>query len=273
MGASRMDDFNHHRLHVAEDEDDDAPFKADEAEEFCSESCLNITIGLSVLLQFILLMIKLILRGEINDAKHESHDPMQAVDAVQYSVAALRNAWLINHIRKHIPEHRLHLAAYFSCRELLCEALCGPSAELLLELTLTAAIGISLEIVAFTLTFSSVNVAYVHYTAQTVNFAVLFALILVTERAWSQIRLICRWQQVVQVMLIIYDIVLHTITMSKPGMNHDFRDFRLASLASLIAVRVIAFRVFSFKAHTPTHSYTNPLHAKMNILQGAELAP
>merc|ERR1711988_156634 len=166
MGSVTMDS-GHHRLHVAEDcdEDEGPPFKPDVQEGGRTETCLNVVIGLSVLLHFVLLMIKLILRGEINDAKHESHDPMQAVDAVQYSVAALRNAWLINHIRKHIPEHRLHLAAYFSCRELLCEALCGPSAELLLELTLTAAIGISLEIVAFTLTFSSVNVAYVHYTA------------------------------------------------------------------------------------------------------------
>merc|ERR1711988_556893 len=209
----------------------------------------------------------------------------------------LRNAWLVHHIRcvrnactvsppplpdgvevlppcrTHVPEHALHLGGYFSCRELLHEAICGPSAELLLELILTAAIGISLEVVAFMLTFNDMRVAYIHYTAQTINFAVLFVLILVTERAWSQIRLICRWQQAVQVMLIVYDIALHTITMSKPGMNHDFRDFRLASLASLIAVRIIAFRVFTFKAHTPTHSYTNPLHAKMSILQGSELVP
>merc|ERR1712054_437114 len=272
MGLHETMETGHHRLHVAEDcdEEDEAKFEPDQG---TADTCLNVVIGLSVLLQFVLLVLKLVLRGETNDAKHQSHDHMQAVDAVQYTVAAVRNAWLIHHIRTHIPEHALHLAGHFSCGTLLAEAVCGPSAELLLELILGAAIGISLEIVAFTLTFSSMSIAYVHYAAQTVNFVVLFALILVTERAWSQIRLICRWQQVVQVMLIVYDIVLHTITMSKPGMNHDFRDFRLASLASLIAVRLIAFRVFAFKAHNPTHSYTNPLHAKMNILQGSELVP
>ena len=71
--------------------------------------------------------------------------------------------------------------------------------------------------------------------------------------------------------MIVYDIILHTITMSKPGMNHDFRDFRLASLASLIAVRLIAFRVFSFKAHNMGHSYVSPLHAKLEVLQDSSL--
>lgn len=261
---------HHQQLVIVRDEDEDEPFKH---ESF--RGTLNLVLGVTVFIQFILLLAKLILRGEINDSIHESHDPMHAVDTTQYGIAALRNLWLIHFIRKQVPAHKLHLDNHFSCRELLLEAVCGPSAELLLELCLGAAIGISLEIVAFTLTFSNVGVAYSHYSAQSINFVVLFVLILVTERAWSQIQLICRWQQVIQVLLIVYDIVLHTITMSKPGMNHDFRDFRLASLASLIAVRIIAFRVFSFKAHNPRHSYVNPLHAKMDILdlQGSECAP
>merc|ERR1711998_39587 len=148
------------------------------------------------------------------------------------------------------------------------EAIWGPSAELLLELTLGAVVGVSLEIVAFELSFSVLGPALFDYIAQAINFAVLFLLILVVERGWSHLRGLCRWQQLIQVLLIIYDIVLHTITMSKPGVNHDFRDLRMASLASLIAVRLVSFRFFSFKAHHPKLSYVNPLHAQLSVLDG-----
>merc|ERR1712146_396944 len=92
--------------------------------------------------------------------------------------------------------------------------------------------------------------AYFNYIAQSVNFGVLFLLIFITDRAWSGLYSLCRWQQAIQVVLIVYDIVLHSITMTKPGMNHDFRDLRMASLASLIAIRVISFRVFCSKPIT-----------------------
>merc|ERR1712054_392672 len=134
MGDALRVAMSDHYLNVAPpavDDDEEAPFKADGDGSFVSERCLNVILGSTVALQFVLLVIKLSLRGETNDAKHESHARMHAVDAVQYSVATLRNLWLIHYIRSQIPAHRLHLGDHFSWRMLLHEAICGPSAELL----------------------------------------------------------------------------------------------------------------------------------------------
>merc|ERR1712146_630337 len=256
--------------YAAHKEDDSQESVA--GEDWVSDTTLNIGIGLSVGVQFILLTSKLILRGAINDAKHESHDTMLVVDTFMYATAIIRNIFLIHYVRTQVPEHVLH-PEQFSLPVVLTEAIWGPSAELLLELTLGAIIGVSLEIVAYELSFSVLGPALLDYIAQAVNFAVLFLLILIVERGWSHLRGLCRWQQLIQVLLIIYDIVLHTITMSKPGVNHDFRDLRMASLASLIAVRLVSFRFFSFKAHHPKLSYVSPLHAQLGVFERPEGAP
>jgi len=252
------------------DDDEEYDGLSGDQEVCISDSTLNVALGISVLLQFALLVAKVVMRGTVNDAKHESHDPMHVVDTVMYSVMVLRNVCIIHFIRRHVPEHMMH-PQYFSVASLTREAFFGPTAEIMLELTLGAVIGVSLEIVAFQLTFTKLGPAYGNYVMQSVNFMVLFVLILVTDRSWARLHVVCRWQQIIQVMLIVYDIVLHSITMTKPGMNHDFRDLRMASLASLIAIRVISFRVFSFKAHNPTLSYVSPLHSKLAILEDSSL--
>merc|ERR1711998_104108 len=234
---------------------------------FVSDNALHIFLGASVFVQFGLLTAKLILRGAVNDAQHESHDTMHVVDSFMYTLAIFRNICLIQYVRTQVAEHRIH-PQQFRLLSVAREAICGMSAELFLELTLGAVVGISLEIVAFELTFEKLGPAYINYIAQSINFAVLFLLILVVEKGWAKLHVLCRWQQAIQVLLIVYDIVLHSITMSKPGVNHDFRDLRMASLASLIAIRLVSFRFFSFKAHHPELSYVNPLHAPLSVLDG-----
>jgi len=132
----------------------------------------------------------------------------------------------------------------------------------LAQLLLGASIGVGFEIYANHMTFPHMHAAVWMYVAHGINFLVVFALVAVLELSWCGITRICRWQQLLQIILIIYDVILHTITMTKPNINHEFRDFRLASLASLIAVRLIMFRFFIFKAETPAYSYTHALHEK-----------
>merc|ERR1711977_835 len=96
------------------------------------------------------------------------------------------------------------------------------------------------------------------YIMQMLNFCAVFALVMLMEQCWARVRVVCEWQQLLQVCFLVYDVVLHIIIMTKSGIDHQFRDFRLASLASLIALRLILYRFFQFKRDEPRKSYVNP---------------
>lgn len=207
--------------------------------------------SVSVCVEIVLLLLKLALGVGDTEEKFE-------IDSLNYFVAIARNCLLLYYIPR-IPEH-LEQSGHFSKSWLLREAVCGASSGLLVELLLAASLGISLEMVALVHGNTDITVSIWMYTMQCIDFFVLFILVLQMEQAWAHIDVICAWQKGLQAFFMFYDIVLHILVMTKSGVNHDFRDFRLASLASLIALRLICFRFFAFKGLEPDKSFVSPLH-------------
>merc|ERR1711907_7880 len=210
----------------------------------------------SVLIEIVLMILKIVLVVCVTNEPFE-------VDAANYIVAICRNVYLWYSIPR-IPKH-LEWPDHFAPARLLREAFFGPSSVLLLELSVAAAIAISLEVVALVHGGSGKVASIWLYTMQSLNFVVLFALVLLMGQGWDHLADKCAWQQLLQVAFLIYDIVLHVIIMTKPDIDHDFRDFRLASLASPIALRLICYRFFQFKKDEPTFSFVNPAHCKLKL--------
>eukprot|EP00658_Telonema_sp_P-2_P056161 TRINITY_DN44645_c0_g1_i1.p1 TRINITY_DN44645_c0_g1~~TRINITY_DN44645_c0_g1_i1.p1 ORF type:complete len:247 (+),score=61.46 TRINITY_DN44645_c0_g1_i1:179-919(+) len=213
-------------------------------------------LAITVLIEMLLMMAKVLVVALVTNEPFE-------VDAANYTVGFIRNMYLLYHIRR-IPEHASRPRHWASSR-LVSEAFTGPSSVLLLELTVAAALSVSLEVVALSHGDSGVGSTVVLYFMQCTNFVVLFAVVMMMEQGWSRLHSICKWQQAVQVAFLVYDIVLHIIVMTKKDIDHEFRDFRIASLASLIALRLICYRFFQFKADEPEYSFVNPMHAKLHL--------
>eukprot|EP00656_Telonema_subtile_P014065 TRINITY_DN17161_c0_g1_i1.p1 TRINITY_DN17161_c0_g1~~TRINITY_DN17161_c0_g1_i1.p1 ORF type:complete len:266 (-),score=57.42 TRINITY_DN17161_c0_g1_i1:282-1079(-) len=220
------------------------------------DSRIRILLAITIPLEVLLMVIKLMVVAYV------SSEPYY-VDALNYTAAIVRNVALLIHIPR-IPEHTEH-PTHFSTRRVLSEAFVGAPSVLLLELGVAAALSISLEIVALAHGEESLGIQVWLYIMQSTNFVVLFSLIMRMEQGWARLHRICRWQQGLQVAFIVYDIILHIIVMTRSNTNHDFRDFRIASLASLIALRLLCYRFFQFKADEPENWYTRPLHTRIKI--------
>merc|ERR1712146_793590 len=94
-----------------------------------------------------------------------------------------------------------------------------------------------------------------------------------------QIKTICQFLQLGQIVELVYDIAMHVIyTMGgddsgAQGLegvadqathsSNSYHDLRLAGLVALISARLIAQRFFGFKARLPCNIYCEVLHEKV----------
>ena len=244
----------------------------------CDGNKLKLLIGFAAV-EIICVLAKLTLRvSGLSGIDKGMLNTMLVFDTAKYVALLVRNVHVNNWV---VAGHRQSPnAEAFTRKNRLYDSTLGRQGDVVLELFMLLTIGTVLQAMSFQQLATSAEyqaglMVFLSILAQALNMLTLVGLISIIDNAHLQIKTICQFMQLGQVVELVYDIAMHVIyTMGDTqGLedvgdvvtsgSNSYHDLRIAGLLSLIAARVIAQSFFGFKKRLPLCVYCEVLHERV----------